>query len=60
MPACNDPGVLSTISGRFGQTQREFWDPNLAILGFDRVREIGFRSNGLSHMRAAIASPAPQ
>ena len=27
MPACDDAGVLSTISGRFGQTQREFWDP---------------------------------
>jgi len=48
MPACDDAGVLSTISGRFGATQREFWDPNLAINGFDRVREIGFRANGLS------------
>jgi hypothetical protein len=50
MPACEDAGVLSTISSRFGQTQREFWDPNLAIQGFDRVREIGFRSNGLSYI----------
>jgi hypothetical protein len=50
MPACDDSGVLSTISGRFGQTQREFWDPRLAIDGFDRVREIGFRSNGLSYI----------
>ena len=50
MPACDDAGVLSTISSRFGQTQREFWDPNLAIQGFDRVREIGFRSNGLSYI----------
>ena len=50
MPACDDSGVLSTITSRFGQTQREFWNPALAIGGFDRVREIGFRSNGLSYI----------
>ena len=50
MPACEDNGVLSTISGRFAGTQREFWNSNLAIAGFDRVREIGFRSNGLSYI----------
>ena len=50
MPACDDSGVLSTISGRFAGTQREFWNSNLAIGGFDRVREIGFRSNGLSYI----------
>ena len=50
MPACEDSGVLSTISGRFAGTQREFWNSNLAIAGFDRVREIGFRSNGLSYI----------
>jgi hypothetical protein len=60
MPACEDGGVLSTITSRFGQTQREFWDPNLAIQGFDRVREIGFRSNGLSYIprRYCIARAA--
>jgi hypothetical protein len=50
MPACDDGGVLSTISGRFGQTQREFWNSQLAIGGFDRVREIGFRANGLAYI----------
>jgi hypothetical protein len=50
MPACDDSGVLSTISGRFAGTQREFWNSNLAIGGFDRVREIGFRSNGLAYI----------
>ena len=47
MPACDDSGVLSTITGRFAVTQREFWNSDLAIAGFERVREIGFRSNGL-------------
>jgi hypothetical protein len=50
MPACDDSGVLSTISGRFAGTQREFWNSNLAIAGFERVREVGFRSDGLSYI----------
>ena len=50
MPACDEGGVLSTISGRFFGTQREFWNSNLAIASFDRIREIGFRSNGLSYI----------
>jgi hypothetical protein len=60
MPACDDGGVLSTISGRFAQTQREFWNSELAIGGFDRVREIGFRSNGLGYIprRFCIARAA--
>lgn len=48
MPVCDDGGVLSTISGRFASTQQEFWHSSLAISGFDRVREVGLRSNGLS------------
>jgi hypothetical protein len=50
MPACDDSGVLSTISGRFAQTQGEFWNSQLAIGGFDHVREIGFRANGLAYI----------
>jgi hypothetical protein len=50
LPRCDDAGVLSTISGRFAQTQRLYWNPQLAIDGFDRVREIGFRANGLSYI----------
>ena len=60
MPACDDGGVLSTISGRFAETQREFWNSQLAIAGFDRVREIGFRANGLAYIprRYCIARAA--
>jgi hypothetical protein len=51
MPACDDAGVLSTISSRFQQTRNEYWSPPpLAIDGFERVREIGLRVNGLSYI----------
>ncbi len=50
MPGCDNGWVLSTVSGRFAGTQREFWNSNSSIAGFDRVREIGFRSNGLAYI----------
>jgi hypothetical protein len=50
MPPCDDSGVLGTISGRFGETQRTFWNSQLSIDGFDQVREIGLRSNGLEYI----------
>jgi hypothetical protein len=50
VPACDDPGVLSDISSRFAQKESEFWNSSLQIATYDRVREIGFRSNGLSYI----------
>jgi hypothetical protein len=60
MPACEDVGVLSALSSRFNQTQREFWNSQLAISSFDRIREIGFRSDGLAYIprRFCIARAA--
>ena len=46
LPACDDPGVLAVITDRFAQKETEFWKSPLQIAGYDRVREIGFRSNG--------------
>lgn len=45
--ACNDPNVFERIQSRFQAREDEFWKSGLAIQGFDRVREIGMRSNGL-------------
>lgn len=50
MPGCDDNGVLSTISSRFGQIQSMYWGDERAIQGFEKVREIGFRSNGLAYI----------
>src|SRR5579871_3708572 len=64
MPACDDNGVLSTVSSRFSQADSIFWNTGRAIEGFERVREIGFRANGLSYIprryciaRAVMAEP---
>ncbi len=50
VPVCDDPAVLSTITGRFGDTENTYWGGVHAIAGYERVREIGFRSNGLDYI----------
>ncbi|MBV1704319.1 MAG: hypothetical protein KGI57_05020 [Hyphomicrobiales bacterium] len=46
VPACDDPGILSTVQYRFAQKEREFWSSSAAIAGFDRVRQTSFRPFG--------------
>ena len=50
LPPCEDLGVLSRISDRFSQKESEYWNSTLQISGYDRVREIGFRANGLGYI----------
>ena len=64
VPTCDDPAVLSTITGRFDETETTYWGGARAIDGYGRVREIGFRSNGIDYIprrycigRALIVDP---
>jgi hypothetical protein len=41
IPACE--AALDVIASRFAQKEGRFWNSNLQILGFDRVRETAFR-----------------
>lgn len=50
LPGCDDPTVLARISDRFAQKESGYWNSPLQIGGYDRVREIGFRSNGLGYI----------
>src|SRR4051794_7643979 len=47
LPLCNDSGVLGRISSTFADRESEYWNSGLAILGYDRIAEIGLRSTGL-------------
>ncbi|HLJ72779.1 MAG TPA: hypothetical protein VKU03_15795 [Roseiarcus sp.] len=60
LPACDDPGVLSWITSGFGGKESEYWNSPLQITGYDRIREIGFRSNGVAYIprRYCIARAA--
>ena len=50
LPDCNDPGVLARVSQRFEQKESAYWRSALRIGGFDRIRQIGFRANGLGYI----------
>ena len=50
LPACDDPGVLSRISDRFAQAEAEYWSSSIRLAGFDRIREIGYRANGVAYI----------
>ena len=50
LPACDDPTVLSRIQSRFSTRESGYWNSPLEIQGYDRVREIGWRSWGADHI----------
>ena len=50
LPSCDDSWVLQRITDRFGQKESEYWNSTLQISGYDKVREIGFRANGLDYI----------
>jgi hypothetical protein len=50
LPACGDPAVFERIQGRFHDRETEFWNTGLEILGFDEVREIGYKTNGYDYI----------
>jgi hypothetical protein len=48
--ACSDPMATGYIQGAFSAREGEYWHSGLEIVGFDDIREIGFRSNGLDYI----------
>ena len=48
--ACEDPAAVGYIQGAFAARELEYWHSGLTIVGFQDVREIGFRSNGLDYI----------
>ena len=55
LPPCD--AALGTIASRFAQKEGRFWNSNLQILDFERVREIAFRpwANGTIPRRFCTA-----
>jgi hypothetical protein len=50
LPPCHDAAVLDRIRSRFADREKEFWSTGLLILRFDKINEVGYRSNGLDHI----------
>jgi hypothetical protein len=43
LPACDSPGMLNKIVGRFSDKEKRFWDDRLRIVAFEQIRETAFR-----------------
>lgn len=50
VPLCSDPWVLNEIASSFAGRESEFWNSDLAVAGFEKTSEFGFRTNGLSYI----------
>jgi hypothetical protein len=50
LPLCSDSSVLQEVTWSFGKRESEFWNSDLAIVGFETPQEFGYRSNGLSYI----------
>ncbi len=46
VPHCSDASVLGRIQSRFSSREQEYWHTGREIQGFNRVRQIGYRSAG--------------
>jgi hypothetical protein len=43
LPACDAEAALFKISSRFNMKENDFWNSDLRILGFEKIRETAFR-----------------
>jgi hypothetical protein len=43
VPPCDWPSALAKIRSRFGTKESRFWNSELQLVEFDRVRQIAFR-----------------
>ena len=64
LPSCEDPSVLSTITNNFYEAESLYWGGRHALGPFEKIREIGFRANGLAYVprrycvaRAIVGDP---
>ncbi|RFB78814.1 hypothetical protein [Methylovirgula sp. 4M-Z18] len=50
VPACDEGGILSTIQSRFSQKESYYWNSSLTLQSFDRIKQLGFRSDGADYI----------
>jgi hypothetical protein len=50
IPLCGDPAVFERIQSKFSQAENEYWHSGLEIQAFDKVGEIGYRTEGTDYI----------
>ena len=58
VPACNEHGPLDRITARFSSKEYQFWNSDLQIVGFEKIREVAWEpwSSGTIPRRFCTAS----
>ena len=60
LPVCEDLSVLQRIASRFQEADREYWSSGLQIIAYEKVRETGYRANGLDFIPKRYCSAGVQ
>ena len=47
LPACEDAGVLGTLTSRFAAREARYWNSSLTITAVEAARQTAYRVNGL-------------
>ena len=50
MYKCDEPAILSRMQGVWRTTQNAYWNVDLQMLSFDRIRELSVRGNGTEYI----------
>lgn len=50
LPGCHDTALLQRIARHFVQREREYWSSGLEIVAYQKIRETGYRANGLDYI----------
>lgn len=43
LPACDEPWALGLIAERFAQKEGRFWNSNLTLVSFERIKQTAYR-----------------
>jgi hypothetical protein len=43
VPPCDHPSALDKVAARFGDKEGQFWNTNLRIAGFEKIRQTAWR-----------------
>jgi hypothetical protein len=43
LPACDEPWALGLIAERFAQKEGRFWNSDLKLVSFDRIKQVAYR-----------------
>ena len=47
LPLCGDPSVLAMVANQFAEKEAQFWNSDLTIVEYERIRPLAYKPWGL-------------